>query len=322
MPQPWTRRRLLKTAGLGIAALPALEPLRAETRTSRPLLGVYCGNDPDAVLQYERWLGRKTEGILGYTGGANWEDFDGSVPWAMGLWRKIDRRVLWSVPLIPKGASLEEAAKGAYDDHYRKAAGHLKNFRPRDPVLYVRTGWEFNGDWFPWSAQKDPGAFGGAFRRFAAAFRSASKRFRIEWNVNIGEAGMEKPEAAYPGDDHVDIIGMDFYWNTQWDPKDPKEAWEQARRRPYGLEWHQEFARKHKKPTAYSEWGIKENNAGPYLREVKRWFERHPVLYQTYWNSNADFPGELSKGQYPAAGAVYRELFGRPDRGREQDRRR
>ena len=43
-----------------------------------------------------------------------------------------------------------------------------------------------------------------------------------------------------------------------------------------------------------------------YLREAKRWFESHPVLYQTYWNSNADYRGELSKGQYPAAGTAYR----------------
>ncbi len=28
-------------------------------------------------------------------------------------------------------------------------------------------------------------------------------------------------EDAYPGDDVVDIVGRDFYWNTQGDPKDP-----------------------------------------------------------------------------------------------------
>ncbi|MES2462593.1 MAG: hypothetical protein V4671_18575, partial [Armatimonadota bacterium] len=77
-----------------------------------PLLGVYCGNDPRAVLQFETWLGRKVDGVLGYTGGASWEDFDGSVGWAANLWRGIDRTVFWSVPLIPKGATLAEAARG------------------------------------------------------------------------------------------------------------------------------------------------------------------------------------------------------------------
>jgi hypothetical protein len=295
---------------LSLAALPFLEPEPSFARASRPLLGAYCGNDTDAILQFERWLGRKVDGILGYTGGANWDDFDGSVPWAMDLWSKLDRRVLWSVPLIPKGASLEEAAKGAYNDHYRKAADHLKTFRPKEEKLYLRTGWEFNGDWFPWTAKKNPQAFVGAFHQFVTTFRSASKRFLFEWNVNIGDTGMN-PEDAYPGDADVDIIGMDFYWNTQWDPKDPVKAWEQARDRRYGLAWHQEFARKRHKPTAYSEWGIKEDTAEPYLREVKKWFDQHPVVYQTYWNSNSDYRGQLSQGQYPAAGAAYRSLFGK-----------
>jgi len=307
----WTRREVLQVGGG--AALTAAMPCTAAgaPKPRRPLLGVYCGNDPDAILQFEQWLGRKVDGILGYTGGANWDDFDGSVPWAVRLWSNIDRRVLWSVPLIPKGASLDAAAKGDYDEHYRRAAQQLAKYRPRERQLYLRTGWEFNGDWMPWSAQGKPAAFIGAFRRFASAFRAASKRFVIEWNVNIGDAGMN-PEDAYPGDDVVDIIGMDFYWQTQWDPADPIKAWENALHRKYGLEWHQEFARRHKKPTAYSEWGVRSDNAAPYLHSVKAWFDGHPVVYQTYWNSNADYPGKLSDGQYPATGAAYRALFGEP----------
>ena len=48
---------------------------------------------------------------------------------------------------------------------------------------------------------------------------------RFEWNVNIGDVGVN-PETAYPGDAYVDIIGMDFYWNTAWDPNDPIDAYE------------------------------------------------------------------------------------------------
>ena len=260
-------------------------------------------------MQFERWLGRKVGGILGYTGGASWDDFDGSVPWAIDLWSRIDRPVLWSVPLIPKGATLEAAARGDYDDHYRRAAAHLAAFRPKDRTLYLRTGWEFNGDWMPWSAHGQARAFAGAFRQFARAFRAASRRFFIEWNVNVGDVGMN-PEEAYPGDDVIDLVGMDFYWQTKWDPHDPEEAWRNALNRRYGLSWHQSFAKAHGKPTAYSEWGIESDNAAPYLARVKGWFDAHPVLYQTYWNSNSAYPGQLSDGQYPVSGAAYRKLFG------------
>ncbi len=275
------------------------------------LLGVFCGNDPRAVMQFETWLGRRVDAVLGYTGGSGWADYDGSVAWASGLWRKLDRRVLWSVPLIPKGASLSEAAQGKYDDHYRKAARTLAMFRPEEAVLYIRTGWEFNGDWFPWSAHGKAKEFMGAFQKFVTVFRDVSPRFRFEWNMAIGDVGMD-PESAYPGDAFVDIIGMDFYWNTKWDPPDAEQAYNSMLTRKWGLKWHQEFAAAHHKPTAYSEWGVMSNDSTAYIQQVMSWFASHDVVYQTYWNSDADFRGELSSGQYPAAGDAYRAAFGRP----------
>ena len=272
--------------------------------------GVYCGNSTDAVTQFEGWFGKQTGGILGYTGNASWMDFDGSVGWAASLWGALDRRVLWSVPLIPTGANLADAAAGMYDDHYTKAAQTLAKYRPQESVLYIRTGWEFNGDWFPWTAQGGKAkSFAGAFQHFVAAFRAVSSRFRFEWNVNLGGTAMN-PEDAYPGDASVDIIGMDFYWNLQYDSADPNAAWNSKVTQTYGLKWHQDFAAAHHKPTAYSEWGIMSDKAGPYIQQAKAWFTSHDVVYQTYWNSNASFTGQLSSGQYPNAGAAYKAAFG------------
>ena len=272
--------------------------------------GVYCGNSTDAITQFETWFGKHTGGILGYTGNASWQDYDGSVGWATGLWSALDRRVLWSVPLIPTGANLADAAAGMYDDHYKKAAQTLSTYRPQESVLYVRTGWEFNGDWFPWTALGGKAKnFAGAFQHFVAAFRSVSSRFRFEWNVNLGDSGMN-PDDAYPGDASVDIVGMDFYWNLKYDPADPGAAWNSKLTQKYGLQWHQDFAAAHHKPTSYSEWGIMSDQAGPYIQQAKAWFASHDVVYQTYWNSNSDFSGMLSGGQYPNAGTAYKAAFG------------
>jgi hypothetical protein len=278
--------------------------------TSKDLLGIYCGNSVSDVQQFESWLGRPVDGILGYTGNASWSDYDGSVGWAVGLWGGIDRTVFWSVPLIPTGASLADAAKGMFNDHYRKAAMTLSTYRPQDGKLNIRTGWEFNGDWFPWTARNGKAQdFIGAFQQFVMTFRSVSDRFVIEWNVNVGDQGGMNPEDAYPGDAFVDVIGMDFYWNTQWDPKDQDMAWDYMVTRKWGLQWHQDFAAKHGKPTSYSEWGI--NSDGPsYMAKAKTWFDTHPVLFHTYWNSNSAFSGKLSDGQYPKAGAQYKLQWG------------
>ena len=274
-----------------------------------PLLGVYTGNDPNGIRAFETWLGDPVDGILGYTGDASWADYDGSVGWAMGVWNPSNRPVLWSVPLIPRGATLEAAAAGDYNSHYVGAAQKLATFRPQDPVLFIRTGWEFNGNWFPWTAQGKPEAFKGAFRQFVDSFRSVSNRFVFEWNVNVGDVGMN-PETAYPGDCYVDIIGMDFYWNTQWDPTDPNAAWQSMLTRSWGLNWHQSFAAAHGKPTAYSEWGVDNNGAGPYIDKAAQWFASHDVVYQTYWDSDNAFRGKLSNGQFPLAAAAYLRNFG------------
>jgi Glycosyl hydrolase family 26 len=273
-----------------------------------PQLGVFVGNSPKAVLRFERWLGRRVDGVVGFVGQANWDEI-ATPSWPMDLWRPLDRPVFWSVPLIPSGgvATLEQAARGAYDHHWRSAARLLATFRPRDPHLHVRTAWEFNGDWFPWAAKGKEAAFVAAFRRFVGILRATSPRFLIEWNANYD--GEMDPEQGWPGAEFVDVIGMDFYWHTQWAPSDPVRAWEQIRDRRRGLRWHQEFAAAQNRPTAYSEWGVTTDNAAPFLERAHAWFNAHNVLFHNYWDSDADYPGQLSNGRRGRSSAAFLRLF-------------
>ena len=284
-----------------------------EEPVAKTLLGVYVGNTPSDVSTFETWLGSPIDGVLGYTGHASWQDYDGSVGWAAGLWRAQQRMIFWSVPLIPKGASLEVAAKGAYNSHYLAAAQNLANFRTQDSVLYIRTGWEFNGDWFPWSAIGKSEEFIGAWQNFVTSFRNVSDRFRFDWCPNFGDTGMS-PEEAYPGDDYVDIIGMDIYDETIWCKiEDPVARWDFNLKEMYGLNWHRDFAKSHNKSMSYPEWGIGGNGSGDnsyFVEKMAQWCEENHVVYQTYWNSNAAYPGKLSDNQYPQAAVKYREVFG------------
>jgi hypothetical protein len=277
------------------------------------MLAVYVGNTPSDVSAFETWLGRPVDCVLGYTGQADWQDYDGSVGWAAGLWRGINRKILWSIPLIPAGASLDEAAGGDYDGHYLRAARTLAAFRPQDSVLYIRTGWEFNGDWFPWSAGGKEQSFIGAWRHFVTSFRSVSGRFRFDWCPNFGDSAMD-PEDAYPGDGYVDLIGMDIYDETVWcHIKDNAARWDYKLKVSRGLNWHRDFAASHRKPMSYPEWGIGGNGSGdnPYfIEKMRAWCGANKVVYQTYWNSNAAYPGKLSDSQYPNAASKYREIFG------------
>jgi hypothetical protein len=276
-------------------------------------VGVYVGNDPTDLAEFETWLGKSADSLLFYFNHSSWSAFDSSVNWAVNLWKGVSpEKMIWSVPLVVDGSTLEVAATGAYSTHYRKAAEALlaANTGSNGPI-HVRTGWEFNGDWFPWAAKGHEQAFIGAFRELVNTFRSVSNHFVFEWNVNQGDAWNSTidPGTAYPGDAYVDIVGMDFYYNPEWDGTDPLTAWNAMVGDKYGLQWHQDFAAAHNKPTAYSEWGIKSDNAGPYIQRAAEWFSSHNVLYNNYWATDAAaYPGDLS--HYPTAAQVFHNVFG------------
>jgi hypothetical protein len=296
---------LLRTSTAAFLLLSCCAPCSAGSAA----LSAFVGNSPSDLQQFETWLGRPIDQITAHTGRADWKDWVGSIKWSVDLWSPLNKPICWTIPLFADGGSLSDAAAGKYQDYYKQAAEILARTRQSDHVIYVRTGEELNGNWMPWSAAGHEQDFVKAYRQFVAAFRSVSDRFRFEWNVNIGETRMN-PVDAYPGDDDVDVIGMDFYYNTKWNPADPVHAWDEMVNRQYGLQWLEDFAVLHKRPTAYPEWGINSDGAGPYIERAAQWFSGHNVLYQSVWNSNDAFPGKLTDHQYPKAAGAYIESFG------------
>jgi len=268
------------------------------------------GQDASNLYQQEGWFGAPLDSILVFGGAANWSDWQTSTQWTANNFAGTGKDLMWSIPLIPTGANLADAAAGQYDANYVAQAKQLLANAGSDSQIYIRLGWEFNGaGWNAWSAVGQPQNYIGAFQNAVDAFRSVSDKFRFEWTPSVGNVGMN-PEDAYPGDQYVDVIGMDFYWDINKSGfTDPTAAFNYMVTQQYGLQWHQDFAAAHNKPTAYAEWGINSNNAGPYIQLADQWFESHNVLYQNYWNSNSAFQGKLSDNQYPDAGAAYKAAF-------------
>jgi Ca2+-binding RTX toxin-like protein len=275
------------------------------------LLGVYVDNSAQHVSQFEKWLGRPVDGIHGVVGSANWGDFVSSSRWSVDtLWKPTGREVFWSVPLLAGGADLWSASDGDYNHYYKQVAQNLVRYA-NNPTgdIYVRTGWEMNGSWFQWSAEGKETAFIGAFRQFVDTFRSVSDRFKFEWNANEAHGGMD-PSKTYPGDKYVDIVGMDFYFHPQWQDWDSAKAFAHVRDQKYGLQWVENFAKSHGKPTAYSEWGAQGDNASGFIKAAHDWFDSHNVVYQSFWDSNANYPGRTSDGSDPTTGRTYKSYFG------------
>ncbi len=284
--------------------------------------GIYVGNGDDVnpvaklVSDYEQWLGTPVNILALHTGAAGWNDWIGSIGWQ--IWNHRDvintHDIHWSIPLIPNwDSSMWSAAQGSYDSKYTEAAKTIADGMPGTGPIVIRTGWEFNATWSPHSssAMGQPDNYIGAFRHFVDSFRAVSDRFVFEWTPNIGDQGMD-PSLAYPGDAYVDIIGMDFYWDSKqpWSITDPVKAWDSFVNQPYGLQWLENFASAHEKPSAYSEWGINSDNAGYFIEQAAKWFESHDVLFQNYWEANYAFEGELHNGQYANAANAFLNMFG------------
>jgi len=278
--------------------------------------GVFVGNDPNAATQFENWVGRDVDFVAGHGNDSSWNELINGLGWTAHQFKSV-APVKWTVPMLVKGTTLSQGAWGAYDQNYRQVAEKLLAISPGQSEITVRVGQEFNGNWFAWGAKGQESAYISTFRHFVDTFRSVSDKFVFEWNVNAGDMGMD-PATAYPGNGYVDVIGMDFYYNTRWDPKDPAKAWDYMIDRKYGLQWLEDFADAHGKPTAYSEWSVNSDNAQVYIAQAAKWFESHDVLYQSYWNSNADFPGMLSNGQYANTGAAFKAAFSEDASGTTQ----
>lgn len=272
--------------------------------------GVYVGNDASLLTSFESWLGKPADSVAVHTGRASWLDYETSIDYSLKTWANSGHDLTWTIPIFANGGTLASAAAGSYDSYYVQAAKKLVAGLSGSDPIYIRTGEEFNGTWFPWAANGHEAEFISAFHHFVDAFRSVSDRFKFEWNVAVGDNGMD-PTKAYPGDAYVDIIGMDFYYNSAWDGAnaDPLAAFNNMVTRKWGLQWLEDYAAAHGKPTAYAEWGVVGDKMGAYIEKAAEWFNAHDPLYNNYWNSNASTKAMLSNEQYASTAVSYREAF-------------
>jgi hypothetical protein len=268
---------------------------------------------------FEAWLGRPVDRVIDFLARDSWDKLLSSARWISGCWRDRGARLSLAVPMLPNGkdVSLAAAASGTYDATFRELARILIADGHNEAV--IRLGWEFNGGWYPWAAKRDPEAWAGAWRRIVAAMRSVEgARFRFDWNPTLGWQQIP-PDRLYPGDEWVDVIGLDVY-NQTWKEgvRTPEERWWDLRDQPFGLAWHARFAKEHGKPLSFPEWGTGTRPDGHgagddplFVERMADWMAALPVLYQGYWDYPApDFNAEISQGRQPEAAAAFLERFG------------
>jgi hypothetical protein len=294
---------------------------RAPTRTNLSGLAWSSGAVGDNLAGFAAWRGRPLDNTTTWPNRATWNEIShpdiygavGSAP--VGVTLSLGLAML---PDPANGASFAECAAGAYDHHYRTYGSQLVQLGRAASI--VRLGWEANGDWFSWSIGSDVANYKACFRRQVAAIRSTDPRVLIDWNMNK-DSHMDVPVAeAYPGNDVVDIVGVDFY--DMWPAYPNQAAWNADYMRtqnggPRGLGAWLAFARAHGKPLSVPEWGTTPARAGSgagdhaaYIQAMHGFFTEHTadIAYETYFNIHSGFqlwPSTV----YPRSAAEYRLRF-------------
>jgi hypothetical protein len=197
---------------------------------------------------------------------------------------------------------LRRGARGDYDGHFAALGRRLVGLGVADSVLVV--GWEMNGITYTHRCGPDPGAWKAYWTRIVAAMRSVpGQRFRFEYTPSRGRDAVPWTD-CYPGDAHVDIIGMDAYDQPEG------VSFEEQVAEPYGLAAHVRFAAEHGKPVSYPEWGLFRNgDNAAYMRGMLGWFARQRPLYQTITDYCPH--GVWRCRDNPRASAVYRAAVSR-----------
>jgi hypothetical protein len=119
--------------------------------------GVYIpGDNTGAVESFGTWRGAKTDVSVTWPARSNWNDVTNST-WIYDRWRNAPQTLVLGLPPFPEnvGATMDACANGSYDAQWRQFGTTIKNYGLSDRTI-IRLGWEFNGNWYAWSA-RNPG---------------------------------------------------------------------------------------------------------------------------------------------------------------------
>ncbi len=312
-----------------------------------PLHGVYHWDAPQGpanVDAFATWSGgHRVEIASAYAPRDSWQELH-DLGWQLPAWAawanaQPGRRLVYALPmLIDEQDTLAACAQGAYDEHFAAVGAALVDAGLANAI--VRPGWEWDGDWFAWSSRGHEAEYAGCFRSVVNAMRNARPNgaLQFEWSSSddVFMRTQEQRDATYPGDQYVDVFGVNAY-DVSWVPNSYPiptncddackherrlSAWNDLMR---GVFLMRDLAAQKGKPIGIPEWGLWDiadgHGGGDNADYIERMhtFVNDPdnrVLYQVYFDVNyVDGDHQLSnldgyETRFPAAAAKYQQLFG------------
>lgn len=157
-------------------------------------------------------------------------------------------------------ANMRECANGAYNDEWAKFAENAAARGRNGDNTVVSLAQEFNGTWFKWN----PSVVGldvwkGCWRNVYSAIHSKST-LKVVWTFSATTATKKGNDwsvnnvwEAYPGDEYVDVIGVNRYDFPMFGPT--SIYWRDTCGNTQDICYAADYARTHNKPLGLPEWG-------------------------------------------------------------------
>lgn len=220
--------------------------------------------------------------------GSNW------LGWLAG---EPGRRLIISQPMVPNDVPSNWAqlgADGEYDSYATDLAENLVKEGMGNSI--IRLGWEANDPSNPENAlPTDPNEYGDWATYWANIVTSMravpGADFQFDWTINQYYQPIPLQE-WYPGDDYVNIIGIDAYDSGVYQSGlTPEQRWQQLYEEPDGLAAVAAFAAEHGKPLSIPEWGLATTAVGgagddpAYTQGLGSFIADNDVEYNSYFYS-------------------------------------
>jgi Glycosyl hydrolase family 26 len=285
--------------------------------------------DAASVRAFCTWRKRDCGVAEVYTDRSDWQHMTNGSGWLYANFAGFPGQLIVSQGLVPNGghADMGACASGTHNQDWRNFGAELvANHRG---ASVVRLGWEFNGTFMPWWGENTQ-TYVDCFRNAALNIRASDPQVVIDWTINShgtpSQACGGTSTNCYPGDDVVDIVGIDNY--DQGPSAASKADFDTIAAAPDGLSWILAFAQQHKKKLSVGEWGVAPgsqwNTAGEnpqFIQWMHDWFAAHAgdIAYEAYFNTctSDDLQSNLFRPvgsgcvrQNTNAASVYQRLWG------------
>ena len=292
-------------------------------------VGVFRATDPAETAKYEAWLGCRVDVAIDFSARATWADI-ATPTYLYRAWDGQDRRLALGVAMLPdeEESSMAAGAAGEYDQYFTTLAEGLVEHGEADAIL--RLGWEFNLEESRWFT-RDTESFKTYWRRIATAMNAVGgSAFVFDWNPNNGRNPVDAT-AYYPGDDVVDVVGVDAYdvsgdaypypsvCNAECRTTTQRKAWDDSIfGGERGLRYWRDFAIEHDKPLSVPEWGLWQRPDGigggdnvSYIQRMHAFLVegKSRIAYHAYFESNGDDGEHRLMVTFEDAGTVFRKLM-------------